>query len=51
MELEQRLADAERENARLKADDEMLLDIIAQMKITLNRLIDRYMTDDNPKSA
>lgn len=51
MELEQKLADTEHENARLKADNEMLLDVIAQMKITLNRLIDRYMTDENPKRA
>lgn len=41
-----RLSIAEQENARLKADNEMLLNIIAQMKVTLNRLIDRYMTDD-----
>ena len=46
MELEQKLADTEDENARLKADNEMLLDVIAQMK-----MIDRYMTDDNPKRA
>lgn len=34
----------EQENARLKEDNEMLLGIMAQMKVTLNRLIDRYMT-------
>lgn len=36
----------EQENARLKADNEMLLSIIKQMKKTLNRLIDRYISDD-----
>lgn len=41
------VTDVELENAKLKADNEMLLSIIAQMKITLNRLIDRYMTDEN----
>ncbi|MEG2349245.1 MAG: hypothetical protein RSB57_01885 [Hungatella sp.] len=35
----------EQENAQLKADNEMLLSIMAQMKVTLNRLINRYMTN------
>lgn len=47
MELEQKMANIQQENVRLKADNEMLLDIIVQMKITLNRLIDRYMTEEN----
>lgn len=39
--------DTEQEIARLKADNEMLLGVINQMKITLNRLIDRYITDED----
>lgn len=42
-----KVTDTEQENVRLKADNEMLLSVIAQMKITLNRLIDRYITDEN----
>ena len=50
MVLEQKLVSIEQENAKLKADNEMLLEVIVQMKITLNRLIDRYMTE-NPERA
>ena len=32
------------ENQQLKKDNEKMLHIIDQMKNTLNRLIDRYMT-------
>lgn len=31
------------ENRKLKEDNEMLLSIIAQMKVTLNRLVNRYI--------
>lgn len=48
MKLEEKLVSAEQENAKLKADNEMLLEVIVQMKITLNRLINRYMTE-NPE--
>lgn len=37
------------ENQQLKADNEMLLDIIAQMRTTLNRLINHYMAGDHSK--
>lgn len=33
----------EKENARLTADNQILLKTVAQMKVTLNRLIDRYL--------
>ena len=33
------------ENARLKEDNDKLLNTIAQMKITLNRLITEYISD------
>lgn len=41
----------EQENARLKADNEMLLNIITQMKLTLNRVIARYITSDQVSQA
>lgn len=41
----ERVAALERENVKLKEDNEMLLDIIVQMKGTLNRLINRYIID------
>lgn len=47
MNAENKVTETELENARLKADNEMLLSVIAQMKITLNRLIDRYIADEN----
>lgn len=34
-----------RENAKLKEDNEMLLSIIAQMRVTLNRLVNRYIEE------
>ena len=33
------------ENERLKTDNDRLLDIVVQMRVTLNRLIDRYVAD------
>lgn len=35
----------EEENRRLKADNEKLLEVIAQMNLTLDRLIRRYITN------
>lgn len=34
----------ERENQRLKEDNEMLLSVITQLKTTLNRMVERYIT-------
>ncbi len=42
--MEQELQMLLRENQQLKKDNEAMLNIIAQMKITLNRLISQYMT-------
>ena len=42
--VEQELQMLLRENQQLKKDNEAMLNIIAQMKITLNRLISQYMT-------
>ena len=33
----------ERENQRLKEDNEMLLSVITQLKTTLNRMVERYI--------
>lgn len=43
---ESRISILEQENAQLKEDNEILISIMAQMKVTLNRLIDRYMTGE-----
>ena len=34
------------ENEKLKEENEELLQIIAQMRVTLNRLISRYISED-----
>ncbi len=34
------------ENRKLKEDNEKLLDIMIQMKVTLNRLVNRYVTEE-----
>lgn len=34
-----------RENQKLKEDNDMLLSIIAQMRVTLNRLVSRYIEE------
>ena len=42
---DERIASLEEENQRLRNDNEKLLQIIAQMKVTLNRLVDHYITE------
>lgn len=41
--MEERLHILMKENERLRRDNEKLLLIIAQLRITLNRLLNRYM--------
>lgn len=36
----------EEENRKLKEDNEMLLNIVVQMKVTLNRLVSRYVMEE-----
>lgn len=43
MGIEERIAALEEENRKLREDNEMLMKIIAQMKVTLNRLMDRCL--------
>ena len=45
MSIEERIAALENENHKLHEDNERLLSIIAQMKVTLNRLLNRYITE------
>lgn len=35
------------ENRKLKENNEMLLNIVVQMKVTLNRLVNRYVTSED----
>ncbi len=41
-----RIAELEEENQRLKEENEMLLKIIDQMRVTNNRLIGRFVSAD-----
>ena len=41
------ISELKAENAKLKDDNDMLQNIIAQMRVTLNRLIINYVVDGN----
>ncbi len=41
----------EEENRRLKADNDKLLEIMAQLRVTLNRLIFRYVSGRQENEA
>ena len=43
----ERLEKLEEENQKLKQDNEMLLDIVVQMRVTLNRLVSPYVTESS----
>lgn len=43
MRVEERIAALEKENQKLREDNEKLMNIIRQMKVTMNRLIDRCL--------
>lgn len=48
----ERIRCLELENEQLRKDKEVLLKIISRLRVTLNRLINRYMTgDENQKMA
>lgn len=40
------IAELRAENAKLKDDNKVLNDTVAQMRVTLNRLIERYVSDN-----
>lgn len=42
----ERMSALELENRKLKTDNDMLLEIVAQMRVTLNRLILQYISAD-----
>lgn len=42
---EMELKELLKENKRLKEDNEMLLNVIAQMRVTLNRLVNRFISE------
>ena len=41
----ERMKRLEEENRKLREDNEMLLNIMVQMKVTLNRLVNRYVVE------
>lgn len=43
---EERIASLEEENRRLREDNEKLLGVIARMRVTLNRLVSRYIVEN-----
>ncbi len=45
MSKEERIAALEEENFRLREENEKLLGIISQMKVTLNRLVTHYIVN------
>ena len=47
MGLNERIAELEAENVKLKQENDQLLDIVVQMRSTLNRLIARYIYSDS----
>ncbi len=49
--MEEKLKVLMEENEQLKKDNEAMIQILAQMKVTLNRMINRYMTCSGPLSG
>ena len=47
MGLNERITELEAENVKLKQENDQLLDIVVQMRSTLNRLIARYISSDS----
>lgn len=45
MNFEERISLLEAENEKLRNENDRLLSIIIQMKVTLNRLVSRYITE------
>lgn len=43
------ISELKTENAKLKEDNDKLLNVVAQMKVTLNRLITQYVSDGKEK--
>ena len=47
MGLNERITELEAENVKLKQENDQLLDIVVQMRSTLNRQIARYISSDS----
>ena len=47
MGLNERITELEAENVKLKQENDQLLDIVVQMRSTLNPLIARYISSDS----
>ncbi len=47
----EKIAVLEEENRKLKADNDKLVEIMAQLRVTLNRLIFRYISDTKESEA
>ncbi len=47
MSSEERIMVLEKENRRLKDDNEQLLSIIAQVRVPVNRLVNYYITESD----
>ena len=47
MGLNERITELEAENVKLKQENDQLLDIVVQMRSTLNRLTARYISSDS----
>lgn len=45
MGIEERVAALEKENQELREENEKLMAVVAQMKVTLNRLLDHYILE------
>lgn len=45
MSSEEQITALVRENRKLREDNDKLMEIIAQMKVTLNRLVKQYITE------
>ena len=44
---EEKLSVLEEENKKLKEENDRLMDIVVQMRVTLNRLVLRYISEEN----
>ena len=44
---EDRIMLLEEENRKLKEDNDRLMDVVVQMRVTLNRLVLRYISEEN----
>ena len=45
------ISELKTENAKLKEDNDNLLNIVAQMRVTLNRLITQYVVSEGKKTS